>query len=62
MVDPFAEKKSPWPKVIIVLVILGVAAYLLNQKGPIHKWTGYGTELVPTNSVPTAVTNTVAVP
>jgi hypothetical protein len=57
LVDPFAEKKSPWPKIIIVLVILGVAAYLLNQRGLVHKWTGYGTEVVPTNSVPSAVTN-----
>ncbi|HTB83566.1 MAG TPA: hypothetical protein VK742_07930 [Candidatus Sulfotelmatobacter sp.] len=24
MVDPFAEKKSPWPKIIIVLVVLAV--------------------------------------
>jgi len=24
LVDPFAEKKSPWPKIILVLVILAV--------------------------------------
>jgi hypothetical protein len=62
LVDPFAEKKSPWPKIIVVLIVLGVAAYLLNQKGLIHKWTGYGTEVVPTNSVPTSVTITNAPP
>jgi hypothetical protein len=39
LVDPFAEKKSPWPKVI-VLVILLILAYLgLNKLGYIYDWT-----------------------
>ncbi len=39
LMDPFAEKKSPWPRILIILIVLGVAGYLLNQKGYLHKWT-----------------------
>jgi len=39
LVDPFAEKKSPWPKVIAVVLLL-IAAYLvLNKLGYIYDWT-----------------------
>jgi hypothetical protein len=39
LVDPFAEKKSPWPKVIVALIVL-IAAYLvLNKLGYIYEWT-----------------------
>ena len=33
LVDPFAEKKSPWPKIIIVLIILALVAYLCKGRG-----------------------------
>jgi hypothetical protein len=43
LVDPFAEKKSPWPKVIGVCVVLFLIAYLaygaLNKMGFIYDWT-----------------------
>jgi len=39
LVDPFAEKKSPWPKVIMFLVFLIVVFVLLNKLGYIHDWT-----------------------
>ena len=42
LVDPFAEKKSPWPKIIVVLIILALAGYVLNQQGCLHKWFGVG--------------------
>jgi hypothetical protein len=56
LVDPFAEKKSPWPKIIVVLVILVLAGYVLNKKGLIYKYTGIGSEVsVSTNSTPTVI-------
>jgi uncharacterized membrane protein YcaP (DUF421 family) len=36
--DPFADKKSPWPKVIIVIMILAGLLYLLNLQGLLYKW------------------------
>ena len=39
LVDPFAEKKSPWPKVIVVLILLIVACVVLNKMGYIYDWT-----------------------
>lgn len=43
LVDPFAEKKSPWPKIILGLILLALACFFLNKKGYIHDWTGFGT-------------------
>ena len=39
LVDPFAEKKSPWPKIIVVVVLLVVAYLVLNKMGYIYDWT-----------------------
>ena len=39
LTDPFAEKKSPWPKVIIFLIILALAYVVLNKLGYIYEWT-----------------------
>ncbi len=39
LVDPFAEKKSPWPKVIVFLVLLMAAYLILNRMGFIYEWT-----------------------
>jgi len=39
LVDPFAEKKSPWPKVIVVVVVLWLAYAALNRLGYIYEWT-----------------------
>ncbi|HOX58425.1 MAG TPA: hypothetical protein P5205_15285 [Candidatus Paceibacterota bacterium] len=40
LVDPFAEKKSPWPKIIVVLILLAVAAFFLLKQGciPTPRW------------------------
>ncbi len=46
LVDPFAEKKNPWPAIVIGLLILAAAGWFLNQKGLIYKWTGVGKEVV----------------
>jgi len=39
MVDPFAEKKSPWPTVIVLVILLVLAYVVLNKLGYIYKWT-----------------------
>lgn len=44
-VDPFAEKRSPWPRIIVALILLALALYALNEYGCIHKWTGFGTKV-----------------
>ena len=36
--DPYADKKSPWPAVIAVLVLLTLA-YLALDMGYLHQWT-----------------------
>jgi hypothetical protein len=46
LVDPFAEKKSPWPKVIVLVVLLVIVCAVLNSMGFIYDWTNgrLGTE------------------
>jgi len=36
--DPFADKKSPWPKLIILIAILLALFYMLYRLGLIHQW------------------------
>jgi hypothetical protein len=38
--DPFADKKSPWPKVLLLLVIVALLLYVLNVRGLLYDWTG----------------------
>jgi hypothetical protein len=40
LVDPFAEKKSPWPKVIVVVILLVITYAVLDKLGFINDWTG----------------------
>jgi hypothetical protein len=57
LADPFAEKKSPWPKVIVVLILLIVAYVVLNKMGCIYDWTNgsFGTpKTVRVEQVPAA--------
>lgn len=37
--DPYAEKKSPWPKVIIFAILLYLAYFALDKIGYINKWS-----------------------
>ena len=37
--DPFAEKKSPWPKIIVFVIILVCAYCVLEKMGYIYDWT-----------------------
>lgn len=40
LVDPYAEKKSPWPKVVIMALLVYSVYFILNQFGFINEWTG----------------------
>jgi len=40
LVDPFAEKKNPWPKLIVLALVLYLIYALLNHLGFIYDWTG----------------------
>jgi hypothetical protein len=46
LVDPYAEKKSPWPRLVVLAIILALAYMLLNKMGYIYEWTNgrLGTE------------------
>ena len=39
LVDPFAEKKSPWPKVIVIVILPVLAGVVLNEMGYLYDWT-----------------------
>lgn len=71
--DPYAEKPSPWPKIILVVVILLACLHLLNQTGRLYDWTGFGkqvnvveepvfTEPTPPTEVPPATGDTPTAP
>jgi hypothetical protein len=38
--DPFADKKSRWPKIVVLLAVLAVLVYGVNRTGLLYKWTG----------------------
>ncbi len=38
--DPYADKKSPWPTLIVLLLLLSLVYMALNHMGYIHQWTG----------------------
>jgi hypothetical protein len=39
LVDPFAEKKSPWPKIITAVLVLVIAYVILERFGYINDWS-----------------------
>ncbi len=39
LIDPYAEKKSPWPAILVVVVIFYAAYSLLDREGLIYEWT-----------------------
>ena len=39
LIDPYAPKKSPWPKIICFLLFLLVVAFALYKTNLLHKWT-----------------------
>jgi len=38
LIDPYAPKKSVWPRLILVLLILGAVTYGLYRTNLLHKW------------------------
>ena len=39
LTDRFAEKKSPWPKLIVLAIVLYIAYLILNNLGYVYQWT-----------------------
>ncbi|MCW5558834.1 MAG: hypothetical protein KIT22_13530, partial [Verrucomicrobiae bacterium] len=39
LTDPYAEKSSPWPKLIVIALVLVLVYLLLDRKGYINRWT-----------------------
>lgn len=39
MADPFADKKSPWPRIVVLALILLFAYVILSKMGYIYQWT-----------------------
>ena len=37
--DPFADKKSRWPKIVVFICILLILIYILDHQGFIDKWS-----------------------
>jgi hypothetical protein len=52
LVDPFAEKKSAWPKIVLTLAILGALAWTLYRTNVLHQWLP---SLVPQHHVETSL-------
>lgn len=46
LADPFAEKQSPWPRLIVFAIIFYLAYLFCDRGGYIHQWTKgrFGTE------------------
>ena len=66
LVDPFAEKKSPWPKVIVLVILLVLAYVALDKMGSIYDWTngrlGHPRPVMAEKAVPAAPTEAPAKP
>jgi len=61
--DPFAEKKSPWLGVIVIVIVLVCAYYILSRMGYIYEWTdGRLGSLRPAKTQQTAPTAPAAAP
>lgn len=64
LADPFAEKKSPWPKRIAIIVILWLIYSALNHMGFVYEWTngrlGDRRETGPANNAAPATTPAAA--
>ena len=43
--DPYADQPSPWPKVILLAIILLSCLHILNQTGKLYDWFGVGKQI-----------------
>jgi hypothetical protein len=42
LIDPYAEKRKSWPVILLLLAVLGLAAYFANKRGKLYEWSrGY---------------------
>lgn len=52
LADPYADKKSPWPTLIVLALVLAALIYGLNRLGKINEWTNGFIGSKNTNSAP----------
>ncbi len=52
LTDPFAEKRSIWPRLLLALLALGALAYALYRTNLLHRWLP---DLVPAHHAETAL-------
>jgi hypothetical protein len=52
MTDPFADKKSPWPRIVVAALVLLFAYTILNRMGYIYQWTNGRLGERPPGSIP----------
>jgi hypothetical protein len=62
LTDPFAEKKSPWPTVLVMALLLIIAYSVLSRMGYIYEWTDGRLGSPRTAKVEKAADTTVPVP
>jgi len=39
LADPFRQKRSPWPWILLIVALLAAAAWMLDKRGLIHRWS-----------------------
>jgi hypothetical protein len=39
LTDPYAEKSSPWPRLIVLALVLYLAWFVLNRMGLVYEWS-----------------------
>jgi hypothetical protein len=60
--DPYAAKRSVWPKIIVLVIVLGIVYAVLNSFGLIHEWTGGRLGTAPADTASAAAPADAATP
>lgn len=45
LIDPYAEKKNPWPAIIVIVILLIMGLSIANENGYLYKFIGIGTRV-----------------
>lgn len=61
-VDPYAEKRSPWPRLLLIALLAWIAYIALNHMGYIHEWSHgrLGKPKIAAAEAPVKITTVVA--
>jgi hypothetical protein len=52
MSDPYRQKRSIWPWLIAILLVLGLAGFGLHASGHLGKWLGYAAKPAAASTAP----------